>query len=705
MKKINRKIISMIFIVILVVFATSITSMASENKNRHKFIYITHDMEWTEKGINKGDIYEVEWVRTSAGEFKYYIYMNDFVLLKDQKTIGQVVNKLYDRHHDNIAVDVILKTGERVNGLEYDDVQGRMKKQNLSDYTHSFSDISDVSTPTDPSIVNNLKNDGWEVVHEYALLDNYTAYTHNFGHYYIEYIPNLLSAWRSNNQYAAFDRGVLNIFKEEDDGHDKNKVHYGDYGSYNPKLYEYMIILNDDPSEYRISIKNVNNIGVSEDIEGDTFDDVPETIPTSNTIHVPTGSAFRLRANNKAFAHVLRRYNPIPADIKSVKVVQSGSNSVIATANLKNVGMPSVEEYGHILSTNSDLTYQNNQQIKKYGYAYSSTFYNSKFDGLSEGVTYYIRPYAITEIGIYYGEIQSFHLNRPPSINVVKPTVGQSIHKGDVANFKATASDPDRDNLTYNIKIGTTNGGVDIYNGVPNGIKSNTQCTHNQSINTGLTWNARNNRYEKNVYATITVNDGKGKSDSKNTSFKIVNYKPNIEITTAPSTYNYGLYEPFTIQGKVWDVHRDRITISATINGKTVSTTVNNVPSSKPAGTNFTLSWSGNKSPSEGEYKNIVFNISDVYGGTNSKTWTGTIVVEDILKKIEEKIDHHINLNSDEDVRTIVINTNTKVSASTRNNEILARIRKKLMNRDLNLYFIGKDQETINYIKSRLNLQ
>jgi hypothetical protein len=381
------------------------------------------------------------------------------------------------------------------------------------------------------------------------------------------------------------------------------------------------------------------------------------------------------------------------------------SNSVIATANIKNVGMPSIEEHGHILSTDSNLTYDNNQKIQKYGYAYDPTFYNSTFDGLLEAVTYYIRPYAITEIGIYYGDIQTFTLNRAPSISITKPTVGQIIHKGDLANFKATANDPDGDNLTYNIKVGTTNGGAEIYNGVPNGVKSKTQCTHNQNIDVALTWNSTSNRYEKDIYSTIIVDDEKGKSDSKNTNFKIVNYKPNIEITTSSLTYNYGLYEPFTIKGKVWDVHRDKITISATINGKTVATTINNVPSSKPSGNNFTLSWNGNKSPSEGQYKNIVFNISDVYGGTNSKKWKGTIIVEDILKKIEGKIDHHINLNSDEDVRSIVIDTNTKVSASTRNNEILERIRKKLINRELNLYFIGKDQETINYIKSRLNLQ
>lgn len=103
----------------------------------------------------------------------------------------------------------------------------------------------------------------------------------------------------------------------------------------------------------------------------------------------------------------------------------------------------------------------------------------------------------------------------------------------------------------------------------------------------------------------------------------IINNTPNI--TQTQPTLNSPLNEAgtFTMSGTVTDPDEDTLTISATIGGIAKSTTV-----AGPATNNtWSLSWTGAELP-EGQYSNIDVSVSDGKGGTDTKSYTYTIVVD-----------------------------------------------------------------------------
>lgn len=293
--------------------------------------------------------------------------------------------------------------------------------------------------------------------------------------------------------------------------------------------------------------------------------------------------------------------------------------------------------------------------------------------------------------------------NNAPTINITTPADNAIIHKGNV-NIQLGAFDPDGDDLIYSIKIGTTPGGTDIFSGTPNGTKTNTSAIHNlntSSISATLNWNESTNRYERRIYVEATVSDSIV-TDTKSMSFLLINYKPNITVDTPVTAHTVNNNEPFSLTGKAWDVNSDRLTIQATIDGKTVSTNINTSPTSQPASNNWTLTWSGANAIKEGSYSNITITVTDAHGGTNQVIWNGNITIKDILKIINDRIKENIGPVKDNDIRIVLGNTDVGISQSDQNDSYINNIKNSLSNIDAGIFFIGKDGGTKEYITTKL---
>lgn len=280
--------------------------------------------------------------------------------------------------------------------------------------------------------------------------------------------------------------------------------------------------------------------------------------------------------------------------------------------------------------------------------------------------------------------------NNPPTINNLQPN--NTIHKGGSLNITWADSDPDGDPLERNIKIETTDGQI-IYNGKPSGEKNHSFDTNLVSLN----WNTSNNRYERGLKVTVTVDDLYGGVAERTAQFTLYNYRPSFEISTQQGTHN--INDSFTLSGKAWDSNRDNITISAVLNGVAKTTTVNNSPSSKPTNDNWTLTWTDLK---EGSYSNIAITVTDDKGSSQTFTWNGTVIVKDVLKIIDKAIQENILPNTDNKTRVIIGNTNVQINENTTNNQTINSIRNNLNNRDAEIFFVGQGGSTKNYIENRL---
>lgn len=299
------------------------------------------------------------------------------------------------------------------------------------------------------------------------------------------------------------------------------------------------------------------------------------------------------------------------------------------------------------------------------------------------------------------GEIWFLEKNIPPEINFTTPTENQIIHKGNNVPIQWSAYDENGDNLTYTIKIGTTAGGSDLYSGTPNGTTNNTLGRHNFDTSAiALTWNSSTSRYERRIYVTVSANDGYDTAESTR-SFLIVNYRPSIIATTAITNHKINTNTPFVLSGKAWDSNGDRIIIQATIGGKTKSQVINVSPTSQPANDNWNLTWSGDDLQ-EGEYEAVTITITDDKGGSNSIVWNGSITVKDVLKIIDSKIKEHMLPTSSNDIRIIVPNTNVVIGESTTNNATASSIKSNVNSLNADMFFVGKDGSTKNYIESRI---
>jgi hypothetical protein len=300
------------------------------------------------------------------------------------------------------------------------------------------------------------------------------------------------------------------------------------------------------------------------------------------------------------------------------------------------------------------------------------------------------------------GYIYYLQPNHAPTIDITAPNNEQVFHKGKNINVNWTTYDEDGDNLTHTIKIGTTSGGSDLYSGNPNGTTNNSSGSHILNTNNiSLNWNNSHNRYERRIYVTTTVSDGNESATSQK-SFLIVNYKPSITVSTSQNIHAVNYKDPFTISGKVWDSYKDAITVKATINGKTVTDTVNPSPSSPTSGNNFSLTWQGTKALDEGQYHGATLTIIDSNGASFNYTWNGTVLIKDVLKTVDNEIKDKIDLGNDYDLKMVVANSEAKISQSTRNDNYLNSIGKGLKNRDSVMYFIG-DKDSKSYISNALN--
>lgn len=281
--------------------------------------------------------------------------------------------------------------------------------------------------------------------------------------------------------------------------------------------------------------------------------------------------------------------------------------------------------------------------------------------------------------------------NKPPTITNLQPN-GTIIHKGNDVNITWNDNDPDGDPLSRTIKIETIDGQL-LYEGNPAG-------ENNHSLNTSsllLNWNASNNRYERGIEVTVKVDDLYGGVVERTSQFTLINYRPSFEISTQQGTHN--ISDTFALSGKVWDSNRDNVTIAATLNGQTKTTTINNSPSSKPTADNWQFTWTG---LGEGAYNNINITVTDDKGSSQTFIWYGTVIVKDVLKIIDEKIQENILPNTDNKTRLIVANTNVQIHENATNNQTINSIKSNASNRDSQLFFVGQRDATRNYIQNRL---
>jgi methionine-rich copper-binding protein CopC len=106
-----------------------------------------------------------------------------------------------------------------------------------------------------------------------------------------------------------------------------------------------------------------------------------------------------------------------------------------------------------------------------------------------------------------------------------------------------------------------------------------------------------------------------------------IDHAPTISITNPTANLRYKDAQTVSISGSINDVDGDNVTVSATVNGKSVSTTVGG-----GSGT-WTLTWD-TTSIIEDTYKDILFTADDGLGATGTATYTGNIVVDKTLPRV-----------------------------------------------------------------------
>ncbi|AOT68341.1 hypothetical protein [Geosporobacter ferrireducens] len=680
MKK--RRIMTIILMVIMLINISAIQAFADYN-----YVYVTRDMAWPAKGFNYKDIIQLYEPSNYGGRA-----IGEFVFVDN--SIMQITALYRDSKNRISAFDAIDRYGNThwlsnsMNNSNYETVT----KINPNLSNSNLGTVSNVPNTFTQNYLDNIEAQGWELVHEHAQISTYNVPdSSTYVTKEIKYSWPFSAEWTTNNSNRSdiFGPGILNLEIVQYTRSASNYVNYGRVGSYNPKLYEHKILLYGSPSDFSVYATSKTEISPRE------FD-------------IPVGKSFSIRFAKwttneyKYYVRIYRRYKGEAAAVQSVSVTQTGGNSFTAVANITNPGLPEADEHGHVWSTStSNLTFELAPYRTKLGYRETTGQYSSNITDCLPGVTYYVRPYVINELGVSYGATQTFKINTPPMVTITEPTVDQVLHKGNNISIKANVSDGEGDNITYNIQIGTTAGASNLYNGTPNGTKTNTLVTH--SYNTSslpLTWNASTNRYEQKVYIRLTANDGKHEGETvKDIACIVVNYKPSISLTAGKNISNYG--EMIELTGKVYDSYGGQLTISATMGGKSTSTTLTTSPTTQPSADNYSLKWQGTNVPEDGEYTNIIITVADTHGGSSTVTLS-KFTITDILSMIKNRIQEHIFLDSGSDLRFLIIDTDTKITESQRNNELLEQIRSMIKNRGTHLFFIGNDNDTKNYIQRYL---
>lgn len=93
--------------------------------------------------------------------------------------------------------------------------------------------------------------------------------------------------------------------------------------------------------------------------------------------------------------------------------------------------------------------------------------------------------------------------------------------------------------------------------------------------------------------------------------------------------------------------------------------------------------------------------VEDDKGGV-SNTYRTDISIKSILYLIQGKLAKYIPQEKVEDIRSIVINTDNIITSNNENDTLISKISNKIKQLDSNIFFIGKDGDTRNYIESNL---
>ncbi len=538
-----------------------------------------------------------------------------------------------------------------------------------------------------------LESQGWECVHDFISISSPRE-----NHYYSFNLYNNISFGSGGRDAKknVFDRGALHWYYYSGNTVDSDRewANFGNFGAYDTRMYEHLII-----NRYPKTILRYYIGGKS--LQG-----------TFSELYVPAGENVSVHQGHTGYSwtsswlRVYRRDVSKKPTVQTTRVTQKEDTSALLVGNLIDPGIATAEEHGFIWSDNASQNLTVDLKTKvELGEKKTAGQFSYELKNLKKNTVYYIRSYAInnTTAGeqIVYGNTITFRLNEPPTVEITKPSEGYNVHVGDDIDIQWKASDPNGDDLTYKIFAGSTLGGKDLLNGVvPNGSYNKTSGQHTYKSNTAVnTWNPALGRYEKEIFIRVEADDGqpfnnKGSHDRKVLLF---NNAPDGKITNFSPATIISLNNEFKIKGKAWDNHGDKLTISATIDGKTRTYNINDTPTEEPLNDNWELSW---KDISEGEYKDIKITIKDQYGGIKETKWSGQISVKDILKDIDRKIEESSELRQG-DLKFIAANTDIDIKESAINNQTINRIIAKIQNRESEMYFIGT-VGTENYIKDKL---
>ncbi|MDX5091611.1 hypothetical protein SD939_10375 [Lactobacillus crispatus] len=157
--------------------------------------------------------------------------------------------------------------------------------------------------------------------------------------------------------------------------------------------------------------------------------------------------------------------------------------------------------------------------------------------------TYYWRVIAADgKGGITTSAERTFVINNTlPTVTLTAPANSQSFIKDTNINFAWSGSDPDGDSLTYNLQVGTTSGGSNLYN-------SNLgSATSKSGISASWGWGT--------YYWRVIATDTKGGSvTSEERTFVISNAVPTLTLTSPSDNQTLSEGSTYKVEGTASDV-------------------------------------------------------------------------------------------------------------------------------------------------------
>jgi len=179
--------------------------------------------------------------------------------------------------------------------------------------------------------------------------------------------------------------------------------------------------------------------------------------------------------------------------------------------------------------------------------------------------------------------------------------------------------------ITYTIAADPSMG--TLKNGSTTLSASGTKTFTQQDIDDhSITYNPIANQYGLDSFTFMVSDDAEGTlgSTTFDISITAVNDKPVISITGPTTNVIYNGTQTISISGTVTDVEQQTVVVSAEINGKTSTTSVDTSSTNT-----WTLTWGiSGLSIEDGTYTGITFNAVDTDDEIGSATYTGDILVD-----------------------------------------------------------------------------